>query len=529
MTRSATFTQSLHKYTDRRALTLLFLGFSAGLPLALIFATLSLWLLEAGIERKTVTLFSWAALGYSFKFIWAPLIDTLPLPLLSRAMGQRRSWLLLSQCLVIAAVLLMAATNPALGGSLNIMAAGAVLLGFSSATQDVVIDAYRIEAAPEDDSMQSVMSSTYTAGYRIGMLVTGAGALGLAEWFGSSKGGYLYEAWRNTYWLMAAAMLAGVITTLLIREPQNRQDRQHTLSSADNLRLLAAFILSVAAFVALFRFSGSLIDSQIVQPMKEAAAAAAQAAGTEPPKQAVSPLLSFGLETLRLSVSLAAAAAATWLTVRTGLLRRDTAVRTWVSPLKDFFARYGRRALILLALIGLYRISDIVAGVVSNVFYADLGFSKTQIGQVVKTFGLIALISGGFAGGILAQRWRLMTLMLIGAAAAALTNLMFAWLAVRGQDLALMYAAVALDNFAAGFAGTVFVAFLSSLTNIRFTAVQYALFSSLMTLLPKTLGGYSGAIVELIGYADFFTFTALLGLPIVLLVWLADKQLSAKE
>lgn len=522
----STFSQSLHKYTDRRAVTLLLLGISAGMPIALIFATLSLWLLEAGIERKTVTLFSWAALGYSFKFIWAPLIDTLPLPLLNR-MGQRRSWLLLSQCLVVAAILLMAATNPALAGSLNIMAAGAVLLGFSSATQDVVIDAYRIEVAPDDNAMQSVMSSTYTAGYRIGMLITGAGALFLADSFGSAKEHYLYEAWRNTYWLMAASMLLGIATTLNMREPDRLQNREHALSSGDNLRLLGAFVLSVAAFVVTFRFSGSLIDSQIVQPIKDALAAA-QAAQTEPPKQPVSPLLSLLLEALRLGVSLAAAAAATWLTVKTKLLRRETALRTWVSPLQDFFARYGRRALLLLALIGLYRIADIVAGVVANVFYADMGFSKTEIGLAVKTFGLITLIVGGFAGGILAQRWRLMTMMMLGAAAAALTNLMFAWLAVRGHDPVLMYSAVALDNFAAGFAGTVFVAFLSSLTNIRFTAVQYALFSSLMTLLPKTLGGYSGAIVENIGYTQFFILTALLGLPIVLLVWLADKQLFQK-
>lgn len=523
-----TFSQSLRQYTDRRALTLLLLGLSAGMPIALIFATLSLWLLEAGIERKTVTLFSWAALGYSFKFIWAPLIDTLPLPALNR-MGQRRSWLLLSQCLIIAAILLMAATNPAVSGSLNAMAAGAVLLGFSSATQDVVIDAYRIEAAPDDNAMQSVMSSTYTAGYRIGMLVTGAGALFLADAFGSAKEHYLYEAWRNTYWLMAAAMLTGIATTLTMREPERLQGRDHALSAADNLRLLAVFVLSVAAFITVFRFSGSLIDSQIVQPIKDAALAAAKAAQTEPPKQAISPVLSLLLEALRLGISLAAAAASTWLAVRINLLRRETAVRTWVSPLQDFFARYGRRALLLLALIGLYRIADIVAGVVSNVFYADLGFSKTEIGLAVKTFGLITLIIGGFAGGILAQRWRLMTMMMLGAAAAALTNLMFAWLAVRGHDTTLMYSAVALDNFAAGFAGTVFVAFLSSLTNIRFTAVQYALFSSLMTLLPKTLGGYSGAIVESIGYAQFFILTALLGLPIVLLVWLADKQLFGKQ
>lgn len=509
-----TFLQSLCRYGDRRVLTLLFLGMAAGLPLALIFSTLSLWLLEAGIERKTVTLFSWAALGYSFKFIWAPLTDTLPLPLLQR-LGQRRSWLLLAQLLVVAAIVLMAATNPVLTGSLNMMAAGAVLLGFASATQDVVIDAYRIESAPDDPAMQSVLSSTYTAGYRIGMLASGAGALFLAEALGSTQAHYVYDAWRTTYWLMAALMLIGIATTLWMREPASLRTTA-ALPARDSLRLLAVFVLSVAAFIVLFRFSGSLIDSRIVEPLQ-------QSGGK------LSPLSSLMWESLRLGLSLAVAATAARLCVSVGLLRREVAVQTWVSPLKDFFARYGRQAALLLALIGLYRISDIVAGVVANVFYADLGFSKKEIGLAVKTFGLIALISGGVAGGILAQRWRLMNMMMIGAVAAAATNLMFAALALRGHDPVFMYVAVAADNFAAGFAGTVFVAFLSSLTNIRFTAVQYALFSSLMTLLPKTLGGYSGAMVESIGYPRFFIFTALLGLPIVLLVWLADKQLMRQK
>jgi len=195
----------------------------------------------------------------------------------------------------------------------------------------------------------------------------------------------------------------------------------------------------------------------------------------------------------------------------------------------DFFARYGKRAALLLALIGLYRISDIVSGVISNVFYADMGFSKVEIASAVKTFGVAMSILGGIAGGVLAQRFRLMNMMMLGAVAAAATNLLFVWLAMRGHDVPLMYTAVGLDNFAAGLAGTVFVAFLSALTNIRFTAVQYALFSSLMTLLPKTIGGYSGAIVKQIDYTGFFLFTAALGVPIVLLVWWADRVLFRDE
>ncbi len=497
-----TFAYSLKGYQDRRALSLLLLGFSAGIPYSLIFATLSLWLLEAGVKHEMVTMFSWATLGYSFKFVWSPLIDALPVPLLSRVLGKRRSWLLLAQGLIIVAIVLMSSINPQFSGGLNAMAWGAVLLGFSSATQDVVIDAYRIEAAPDDSAMQSVMSSTYTAGYRLGMIVAGAGSLMLAQWLGSTKAHYVYSAWQQTYWAMAATMLVGVAATLWVREPVAQQAQTAEQNVGDNVRLLAMFVLAVLAFVFAFRQINTLL-----------------------PENAASPVAALLWETLRLAGSLLAAVAVGLAAVKIKLVRADAVRRVWIAPLADFFARYGKRAVLLLALIGLYRISDIVSGVISNVFYADMGFSKVEIASAVKTFGVAMSILGGIAGGVLAQRFRLMNMMMLGAVAAAATNLLFVWLALRGHDVPLMYTAVGLDNFAAGLAGTVFVAFLSALTNIRFTAVQYALFSSLMTLLPKTIGGYSGAIVKQIDYTGFFLFTAALGVPILLLVWWADRVL----
>ena len=501
-----TFTHSLKGYQDRRAVALLLLGFSAGIPYSLIFATLSLWLLEAGVKHEMVTMFSWATLGYSFKFVWSPLIDALPVPLLSRWLGKRRGWLLLAQGLIIVAIVLMSSINPQFSGSLNAMAWGAVLLGFSSATQDVVIDAYRIEAAPDDSAMQSVMSSTYTAGYRLGMIVAGAGSLMLAQWLGSTKAHYVYSAWQQTYWAMAATMLVGVAATLWVREPVAQQAQTTEQNVGDNVRLLAMFVLAVLAFVFAFRQINTLL-----------------------PENAASPVAALLWETLRLVGSLLAAVVVGLAAVKIKLVRADAVRRVWIAPLADFFARYGKRAVLLLALIGLYRISDIVSGVISNVFYADMGFSKVEIAGAVKTFGVAMSILGGIAGGVLAQRFRLMNMMMLGAVAAAATNLLFVWLAMRGHDVPLMYTAVGLDNFAAGLAGTVFVAFLSALTNIRFTAVQYALFSSLMTLLPKTLGGYSGAIVKQIDYTGFFLFTAALGVPILLLVWWADRVLFRDE
>ena len=210
------FLDSVSAYTHPRVLAMLFLGFSAGLPLLLIFSTLSIWLSEAGVERSAVTYFSWAALGYSFKFVWAPLVDKLPIPMLQHRLGKRRSWLLLSQLMVISAMLWMAMNDPASTNGLQYMALAAVFLGFSSATQDIVIDAYRIEAVEE--TLQALMSASYVAGYRIGMVVAGAGALYLAAGLGTTKEAYVYSSWQITYAAMAATMLVGVITTLLIEE-----------------------------------------------------------------------------------------------------------------------------------------------------------------------------------------------------------------------------------------------------------------------------------------------------------------------
>lgn len=565
MTQTRTQAAPPSPYADKRTLTMLLLGFSAGLPIMLIFSTLSLWLSEAGVELKTVTMFSWAGLGYSFKFIWAPLVDALPLPLLSKLLGRRRAWLLLSQLLLVAAMLLMAASDPA-GGALGAMAAGAVLLGFSSATQDIAIDACRIEMAPGDSAMQSAMSATYTVGYRIGMICSGAGSLKLASYLGSTKEHYLYGAWQQSYWLMAALSLVGIATTLWMREPAVNQT-----SAADNAaetqltrRAAAAFAAACAAAVAVyFALSTALsFTGRHEAAIAGAAAAAAimmavsakRGGGNTDDKlrlllmfaicvslfvmvfRAVgaagkdfSPLALLGWECLRLGAALAAAALAGRLLVALGAVPAQAVAATWIEPLTDFFRRYGKNALLLLALIGLYRISDIVAGVISNVFYSDLGYSKDDIANAVKTFGVVMSIAGGLLGGVMAQRFAVMKMMMFGAVLASLTNLLFVLLANSGHGLPLLYAVVGFDNLAAGLASTVFVAFLSALTNIRFTAVQYALFSSLMTLLPKTLGGYSGTIVEKVGYGYFFTFTAAIGLPVLLLIWLAQKRLAVGQ
>lgn len=489
---------TLKAYLDRRAIIMLFLGFVAGIPILLIFSSLSLWLREAGIDRSVVTMFSWAALGYAFKFIWAPLIDAVPLPILTKLLGRRRGWILVAQLMIIAAICIMASVNPANEGSLVLMAVGAVLLGFSSATQDIVIDAYRIELAPP--SLQAVLSAMYVTGYRLGMIVAGAGALYLADYFGSTESFYSYEAWRNTYWIMAAVMGIGVITTLVIHEPV-RQQVVVERETSDYTRLVMVFVISVIGFVLVFANAG------LVLPETEGV------------------FTGFLVEVVRMVLSLAAALAIGYGLVKANFVEQEFAKTTWVEPIADFFRRYGTKALLLLALIGLYRISDIVAGVISNVFYQDMDFTKVDIANAVKLVGVVMAIVGGFLGGVLAQKMRIMRAMMIGAILACVTNLLFILLTYHPGSLPYMYLAVILDNLAAGLASAVFIAFLSALTSIRFTAVQYSIFSSLMTLLPKVIGGYSGTIVDSTSYPFFFMFTFAIGIPILVLIYLVDKHI----
>ncbi|MGB0695661.1 MAG: AmpG family muropeptide MFS transporter [Rhodospirillaceae bacterium] len=485
-----------------------FLGFSAGLPILLIFSTLSVWLREAGVDRSTVTFLSWAALGYSFKFVWAPLVDRLPVPVLTKRLGRRRGWMLTAQLALIGAMLWTSAFDPITG--ILYSAIGAVLIGFASATQDIVIDAYRIESA--DARLQSMMSSFYIAGYRVGMLVAGAGALWLAEGLAEPGVAYDFSAWAWTYRIMAVAMLIGVLTTLLIPEPTIKgasKDPGLAASVSDQIRFLGAFLLCAAGFVGAFTLLGAPLAA-LSASLQESLGFAKHLAG-------------FLTASLRLILAVGAALLVGLATTRFGVVPLARLRHAYYDPVSDFFERYGKVALLLLVLIGTYRIADVVMGVIANVFYIDLGFTKGDIATYTKFWGLIATLIGGFLGGLFALRFGVMRAMMTGALLAAVTNVLFAVLAGIGPSTPALAVVIVADNISAGMASAAFVAYLSSLTNVSFTAMQYALFSSLMTLFPKLLAGYSGGMVDAVGYQSFFIGTALLGLPVLVLVWLAAR------
>ena len=498
-------TIKINWWSEKAVWIMLLLGFSAGIPILLIFSTLSLWLTEAGVEKSAVTYFSWAALGYSFKFVWAPLIDKIPLPILTQVLGRRRGWLLLSQFAVIGSIAWMALIDPQVG--LTTMAFAAVALGFSSATQDVVIDAFRVESA--DPRLQAMLSSTYVAGYRVAMqMFAGAGALFLAEYLGSSSEAYRYEAWRDTYLCMAGVMLVGVLTTLFISEPKEASSKDYPYSTQDYLRFFFVFALSLVVFVSVLAFKPEL--PQVLTGYQQT-------------------LLAFGYGATTLSIALAAAFYTATLCLKLGFVNAEMVYEGYQAPITDFMQRYGKLALWVLLLIGFYRVSDIVMGVITNVFYVDMGYTKSQIASVTKLFGVLVTIGGSFLGGLLALKYGVMRILMLGAILVAATNLLFMWLAGVEPKITYLTFVIVADNLAQGIAVAAFIAWLSSLTNVSFTATQYAIFSSLMTLFPKLLGGYSGTLVDSIGYANFFLIASCLGLPVIALIYFLRTKLVMSE
>ncbi|WP_022941296.1 AmpG family muropeptide MFS transporter [Psychromonas hadalis] len=448
MPQTLSWLQSGKIYLEKRVAILFFLGFSAGLPILLVFSTLSFWLREAGVSRASIGFFSWIALAYAFKWIWSPFVDRLSIPILTNWLGRRRSWLLLSQIAIVLSLIGMAMSDPK--ANLTLFAICALIVAYSSATQDIVIDAYRIESAPE--KYQAAMAASYMTGYRLAMIMAGAGSLAIAAW-ASPSDAYQLSAWSLSYFVMAGCMAVGIITTFVCHEPdyQDKQtDKQKQIESDLKHQHLPRF---VARFLA-------------------------------------------------------------WL---------DIAV---VAPFSDFFQRYGKHALLILLLIGTYRISDIVMGIMANPFYVDMGYTKGEVAAISKVFGVIMTLLGAGLGGILLTRYSTYSILFLGAFLVVITNLIFAVLAFVGKDLVLLTVIISMDNISAGIATTAFITYISKLTNIEFSATQYALFSSMMLLFPKFIAGFSGVYVDGFGYVNFFISSALIGVPVLGLIIMLKKVIE---
>ena len=481
-------------YKDIRVVRLLVLGFSSGLPILLIFSTLSLWLKSAGIDRSTITLFSWAGLAYSFKFLWAPVIDKMPIFVLSDKFGHRKSWLIISQLFLITLLIIIGFIDPKY--NLLLMAIIIVCIGFCSATQDAMVDTYRIESAPQE--LQSAMSGIYIVGYRLGMIVAGAGSLFLASFFGGDEQSYNASAWQKTYIVMAVLQSIGIICTLMSPEPVSKRILLDNFK--DRLKLINVFFTSILVFILIYNFF--------------------------PIMKFEDPLTKGLFTTLKLLTALSGMMFVFIFFTRVNYVKNYVILSTFWDPIKNFIKKYGSMAIIILIIIGLYRIADIVMGVVANLFYSDMGYTLNQIATVSKFWGLIATIFGGLLGGVLASRYNNYSILLLGAILAATTNILFAILATLEPKIFYLMIVIIADNVSAGIASVAFVAFLSSLTNINFTTSQYALFTSLMLFFPKIIGGYSGAIVDGFGYVNFFFLTAVMGIPVVVLIVAFKNKLN---
>ncbi|HEY1992408.1 MAG TPA: MFS transporter [Gammaproteobacteria bacterium] len=428
---------ALASYAHPRVRGMLFLGYSSGLPFLMVLIILAARLKQAGIDRSTIGYFSWVGLAYSLKFFWSPFVDRLHLPLLGR-LGRRRSWMLLFQCGVMVGLTVMAFADPAVEPVR--MACYAIFTALFAATQDIAVDAYRIEATGTE--LQGTMAAAYQTGYSAALISTKAGAFFTAAALG----------WTVAYCLTAALMLVGVVTTLFIAEPEAGIDRA-TLAREQR----------VVDFM-----EGS---HHWPAPIRQATA---------------------------------------WL------------IGAVVCPFMDFFARNGWRvALPILMLIVLYRLSYMSMGVMANPFYLDLHFTLAQIGWITGVYGVVVTLCGAFVAGMLVVRWGTIRSMLAGLVLLTGANLLYAYVAGVHPGLGWFAGIITVDNIGNGIAGTAFIAYMSSLTSRAYTATQYALFGSLWSVPTKFLAGFSGTVVDSVGYGPFFAITAALSLPaLLLIVWM---------
>jgi MFS transporter, PAT family, beta-lactamase induction signal transducer AmpG len=426
-------------YLRPKTLAMLLLGFSSGLPFLLVGNTFGYWLRDEHTSLTAIGFLSWVGIAYSLKFLWAPVMDRVDLPFFKR-LGHRRGWMMFSQILVGLALLAMGGAGTQAG--LGRLGALALVVAFASSTQDIVVDAWRIESADDGDE-QGLLASAYQFSYRLAVLATDSLILIVAAAVG----------WRMTYGIYGAFMTVGMVATWLAKEPERADAVVHKKQREAPLWTARGFFDAI------------------------------------------------------------------------------------VGPFLAFFRAHGWLALVMLAAISLYRLPDYIMGPMSNPYYHDLGLSKATVGAVRGSIGIIATFAGIAAGGFCSVKLGYMRALIIGGILQAAAIAAYATLAFSGTSTRLFAAVMAGDNFSISFAGVALIAYMSSLTNIGYTATQYALLSSTYAWLGKILKGFSGAEVESLsatyglihGYGIFFIACGLTGLPAVLLFALLGYWHSRKQ
>ena len=453
------FIETISPYFQKKIFITLSMGFVSGIPLLLTITLLQAWLTDEGISKSTIGLFALVGLPYSLKFLWAPLFDGVTLSTL----GRRRSWMLVTQILLIITIIGLGMTSPAMNAT-NV-AILAVLVAFSSASQDIVIDAYRRESLSDEE--QTLGASAYVLGYRIGALAAGAGGLILAD----------YMSYQMVYAFMSLVMLYGVLITIIADEPKSNYRPSNFLETV------------VKPFVEFFDRYTSInnIAADRLKHIRDGFA--------------IMPSSNSNIFNNKVYK-------------RSKITRRNI--------LKDIFLT----PVLILLFILLYKIGDTMAHSLSTNFYLDIGFSKTEIGTIVKFFGLFATLVGAFAGGLIALKTGLYRSLIMFGIFQAIATLGFSLLAIVGDNIYLLMTVISLENLAAGMGYTAYLAFIANMTNKQFTATQFALMTALMSL-PRTLfSGFSGYLVEFFDWELYFVFCSLIAIPALIILRKLQREIK---
>jgi len=385
-----------------RMLVALLMGFSCGVPLLLTISVLQAWMKEEGVDLTVIGMMSLVGFPYTLKFLWAPFMDRFTLPFL----GRRRGWLLIAQVALIFSIAGLGLTDP--GNNPWLVAFAAFLVTFFSASQDIVVDAYRREDFPDEEL--GLASSLYINGYRVGMLLASGGGLIMAD----------HMSFSSVYLIMAACILPGLVTTLLAHEPE--------------------------------------VNVRMPENIREAV----------------------------------------------------------VDPLVEYFSRHS--ALWILAFILFYKIGDTMASAMTTPFYLDIGFTKTEIGAVVKLFGFWATVAGTLVGGVFMLRMGINRSLWVFGFLQAISTACFAILARSGPNVSLLSGVIAFENLSSGMGTAAYAAFMASITNKKFTATQYALLTSLMGVPRVIASAPTGFLAKNLGWGSFFIACALIAIPGMLLL-----------
>ncbi len=535
-----------------RVASMLALGFASGLPFLLTGATFGFWLADAGTTATAIGFLSWVGLAYSFKYLWSPLVDRLPAPFVG-GLGRRRGWAVFVQLVIGAALVLMAIIGPQGPGGLTTIGLLALVVAFASATQDIALDAWRIESASDPDEL-GLFSSAFQLGYRVALLVSDALILIFAQHLG----------WPMSYVIMALLMGVGLFAALRTPEPARADaaiQEQIKAEAAETAahkpppawRIYAAglcFVLAAAWLYWATHTPGEGVDLGRAGLFGGVFSLAFLAAGI----CAVVPAIrSFAWYIGAASV--AAIVVAAFYSAMTGVDYLGGAEIFWpvvlcgiasafvappsvysaiIGPFVAFVRAHGRIAILMLAMISVYRLPEFLIGPVAGPFYHDLGLSKDIIGGVRGSIGLIASFVGIAAGGLCTLRLGYMPTLILGAVLQGIGVAMYALVAHTGPDLRVFALAMASDNFCYAFAGVALVTYMSSLTSLGYTATQYALMSSAYAILGKFLKGFSGAVVDNLtlthsrmdAYAIFYIGAGAVALPaLIFCLMLASRRI----